>query len=139
MRTPNDKRPQPAIVPGRLTQPRPHGPLPPPAFPRPSRSAAQSARGIIQRRGYGDLEIRDYLTANPQGPTESRHGYVARVTASFRSTHQYSQRSDLQYLRDRAWAARAHLAAYPAVFTVQLAAAFNNHVLGNVAGVGWHS
>jgi hypothetical protein len=92
----------------------------------------------VQCRGYNNLEINNFLGKNVQGGAESRHDYVKRITTLFKQTHQYQQRSDLDFLRDQAWGARNHLAPYPAIVR-QLHADFDDHVLGNDAGVGWHT
>lgn len=95
--------------------------------------------GTLQCRGYQNLDINNFLTANPQNHGETRGAYVTRVTGLFKNTHQYHDRGDLDYMRDRAWGARAHLAPYPAVINVQLHAHFDAHVRGDQAGVGWHT
>jgi len=105
------------------------------ATPGPVGAASSSA---LQCRGYNNLDITNFLAQNVQGGGESRHAYVSRITTLFKQTHQYQQRSDLDFLRDRAWGARNHLAPYPAI-VVQLDGTFNAHVQGNQAGVGWHT
>jgi len=98
-----------------------------------------SAGAIVQCRGYQDSEITKFLTTNAQEEDESRHDYVKRITGLFKRDFQYHDRGDLNFLRDRAWGARGHLLPYPTVIARPLHADFNDHVLGNDAGVGWHS
>lgn len=105
------------------------------AAPGPAGSVSSST---LQCRGYANLEINNFLAQNAQGGAESRHAYVKRITTLFKQTHQYQDRTDIEFLRDRAWGARLHLAPYPAI-VMQLDATFDAHVRGDQPGVGWHT
>lgn len=94
---------------------------------------------VVQRRGYKDLDINKFLEENPQNEDEERGEYLTRVTALFKRLFQYQDRGDLRYLRNKAWGATKHMKAYPSAMPRKLADNFNEHILGNMAGVGWHS
>ncbi len=98
-----------------------------------------SAGPAVQCRGYDDSAIRAFLGKQAQDDDETRGAYVKRITGLFKTQFQYHDRTDLNFMRDEAWGARGHLAPYPTHIVRPLHADFNAHVLGNQAGVGWHS
>lgn len=105
----------------------------PPAAARPA-----GAPAIIQRRGYDDLQINQFAAANPQGVAETMPAYLTRITAAFKNEMNYGDRDDLRYLRKRIGNHRSLLVS-TYVQTNNLDAHFDAHILGNQAGVGWHS
>lgn len=106
--------------------------------PTPARQA--NAVGVIQRRTYSDSVIGNFITANKaEYLGESGTVDVNAITAEFKRLNPQYDRADLKYLRKTVSGHRDALAPSPAVINYPLAADFNNHVLGNVAGVGWHS
>lgn len=97
---------------------------------------------IIQRRGYANSAIDDFINTNRaafvRGDGDNSVD-VNAMTALFRSTHQYQDRDDLRYLRKQVNNHRSLLNSHPAVITRPLTAGFRAHVRGDTAGVGWHT
>jgi hypothetical protein len=98
--------------------------------------------GVIQRRGYDNSVIDAFINKNRA--TFVRGGKdksvdVNAITELFISTHQYKDREDLKYLRNKVNKHTTPLKSHPAALTYPLAANFSEHVLGDSAGVGWHT
>lgn len=92
----------------------------------------------IQGRYYGNTEITDFIGENAQGHGEAYPDYLTRLTNLFKTEMPYHHRDDVKYLRKRLGGHRSLLVS-SYVQTNNLDAHFNAHVLGNQAGVGWHS
>lgn len=93
---------------------------------------------LIQRRAYGKNTIDVFLKDHVRQKDEEMGAYVGRVTRAFREHHAYAQRDDLAALRTGAWHVTEAMPPYPTTLIFDLAHDFNDHVLGKVAGVGWH-
>src|SRR5690606_37822175 len=96
------------------------------------------APAVIQSRFYDDGPINQYIQDTPQNHGEADAAYLTRITASFKRDRQYFHRDDLKYLRKQVGHHRSLLVANY-VQANNLDAHFDAHVLGNQAGVGWHS
>lgn len=96
-------------------------------------------KGVIQQRQHGNLTISNFLQQHAQNNGEERGAYVGRVTTLFKQQNPQHDKDDIDELRRRAWGARFPTRPHPAVIAIPLAGGFNNHILGNQAGVGWHS
>ena len=94
---------------------------------------------VVQRRGYGNLEVDAFIQQNPQNDDETYSQYLARVTNAFKDGMQYWQRDDLKYLRKQLGGHRSLLLkGYPDNGKT-LDPGFDAHIQGNHAGAGWHT